>query len=208
MSCACRLGCTALLFWKERMLRADNTTVIVLALQERNGPAIPMHRDEIMVDMAQGIDHIPFPGTPYNIYEVPKVSFTTWVPLVFCVKDEPLRPWSRITWFSNAEKVTDRICLKNMICIFCLLSTIPCVLYLKNIYISVCSTVKMFKEHLTSGSSYHSFVFGANRRSVRMACLMKKMRYMEKNMRDGHAWSGSQVTAHKTVKWSARKAVS
>lgn len=134
MSCACRLGCTALLFWKERMLRADNTTVIVLALQERNGPAIPMHRDEIMVDMAQGIDHIPFPGTPYNIYEVPKVSFTTWVPLVFCVKDEPLRPWSRITWFSNAEKVTDRICLKNMICIFCLLSTIPCVLYLKKRY--------------------------------------------------------------------------
>uniref|UniRef100_A0A3B3VQJ1 Protein phosphatase, Mg2+/Mn2+ dependent, 1Db n=1 Tax=Poecilia latipinna TaxID=48699 RepID=A0A3B3VQJ1_9TELE len=34
MSCARRLGCTALLFWKERMLRADNTTVIVLALQE------------------------------------------------------------------------------------------------------------------------------------------------------------------------------
>ncbi|XP_054610119.1 protein phosphatase, Mg2+/Mn2+ dependent, 1Db [Dunckerocampus dactyliophorus] len=74
MSCACRLGCTALLFWKERMLRADNTTVIVLALQERGGPTIPMHRDEIMVDMAQGIDHIPFPGTQYNIYEVPKVE--------------------------------------------------------------------------------------------------------------------------------------
>ncbi|KAM9781511.1 protein phosphatase, Mg2+/Mn2+ dependent, 1Db isoform 1-T1 [Syngnathus typhle] len=72
MSCACRLGCTALLFWKERMLRADNTTVIVLALQERGGPTIPTHRDEIMVDMAQGIDHIPFPGTPYNVYEVPK----------------------------------------------------------------------------------------------------------------------------------------
>ncbi|XP_077403466.1 protein phosphatase, Mg2+/Mn2+ dependent, 1Db isoform X1 [Vanacampus margaritifer] len=72
MSCACRLGCTALLFWKERMLRADNTTVIVLALQERGGPTIPMHRDEIMVDMAQGIDHIPFPGTPYNLYEAPK----------------------------------------------------------------------------------------------------------------------------------------
>ncbi|XP_061608164.1 protein phosphatase, Mg2+/Mn2+ dependent, 1Db isoform X2 [Phyllopteryx taeniolatus] len=72
MSCACRLGCTALLFWKERMLRADNTTVIVLALQDRGGPTIPMHRDEIVVDMAQGIDHIPFPGTQYNTYEVPK----------------------------------------------------------------------------------------------------------------------------------------
>lgn len=30
---------------------------------------------------------------------------------------------------------------------------------------------------------------------MRMACFMTKMRYMEKNMRDGHAWSGSEVTA-------------
>ena len=73
MSCARRLGCTALLFWKERMLRADNTTVIVLALQERGGPPIPMHRDEIVVDMATGIDQIPYPGTPYNTCEVQKV---------------------------------------------------------------------------------------------------------------------------------------
>ncbi|XP_030602848.1 protein phosphatase 1D-like [Archocentrus centrarchus] len=74
MSCARRLGCTALLFWKERMLRADNTTVIVLALQERGGPPIPMHRDEIVVDMATGIDHVPYPGTPYNTCEIPKWS--------------------------------------------------------------------------------------------------------------------------------------
>ncbi|KAM9333746.1 protein phosphatase 1D-like isoform 1-T2 [Pholidichthys leucotaenia] len=74
MSCARRLGCTALLFWKERMLRADNTTVIVLALQERKGPPIPMHRDEIVVDMAAGIDHVPFPGSPYNTCEVPKAA--------------------------------------------------------------------------------------------------------------------------------------
>uniref|UniRef100_A0A1A8DMY2 Protein phosphatase 1D magnesium-dependent, delta isoform b n=1 Tax=Nothobranchius kadleci TaxID=1051664 RepID=A0A1A8DMY2_NOTKA len=74
MSCARRLGCTALLFWKERMLRADNTTVIVLALQERGGPPIPMHRDEIVVDMATGIDQIPYPGTPYNTCEIQKPS--------------------------------------------------------------------------------------------------------------------------------------
>ncbi|XP_047463449.1 protein phosphatase 1D-like isoform X2 [Mugil cephalus] len=74
MSCARRLGCTALLFWKERMLRADNTTVIVLALQERGGPPIPMHRDEIVVDMSRGIDHVPYPGTPYNTCEVPKAA--------------------------------------------------------------------------------------------------------------------------------------
>ncbi|XP_068457389.1 protein phosphatase 1D-like isoform X2 [Clinocottus analis] len=72
MSCARRLGCTALLFWKERMLRADNTTVIVLALQERGGPPIPMHRDEIVVDMSTGMDHVPFPGTTYNTCVVPK----------------------------------------------------------------------------------------------------------------------------------------
>ncbi|XP_058483996.1 protein phosphatase 1D-like [Solea solea] len=72
MSCARRLGCTALLFWKQRMLRADNTTVIVLALQDREGPPIAMHQDEIVVDMATGIDHVPFPGTPYNTCEVPK----------------------------------------------------------------------------------------------------------------------------------------
>ncbi|CAJ1064280.1 protein phosphatase 1D-like isoform X1 [Xyrichtys novacula] len=77
MSCARRLGCTALLFWKERMLRADNTTVIVLALQERNGPPIPMHRDEIVVDMATGIDHVPYPGTTYNTCEVPKSDAVT-----------------------------------------------------------------------------------------------------------------------------------
>lgn len=74
MSCACRLGSTALLFWKERMLRADNTTVIVLALHERNGPPIPMHRDEFVVDMATGVDHVPCPGTTYNTYKVQKVS--------------------------------------------------------------------------------------------------------------------------------------
>lgn len=74
MSCARRLGCTALLFWKERMLRADNTTVIVLALQERGGPPVPMHRDEIVIDMSTGLDHISYPGTPYNTCEVSKVS--------------------------------------------------------------------------------------------------------------------------------------
>lgn len=66
MSCATRLGCTALLFWKQRMLRADNTTVIVLALQEHGAAPLPMHTNEIMVDMAKGIDHIPIPETPFN----------------------------------------------------------------------------------------------------------------------------------------------
>lgn len=84
MSCARRLGCTALLFWKERMLRADNTTVIVLALQEHGGPPIAMHRDEIVVDMSTGIDHVPYPGTPYNTCEVPKVGAVALVKCSSC----------------------------------------------------------------------------------------------------------------------------
>ncbi|XP_053703067.1 protein phosphatase, Mg2+/Mn2+ dependent, 1Db isoform X1 [Synchiropus splendidus] len=98
MSCARRLGCTALLFWKERMLRADNTTVIVLALQDRGGPPVPMHRDEIVVDMATGINHVPFPGTMYNTCEVPK---TEHVDAMFFEEDEmcdePER-WTCLEW--------------------------------------------------------------------------------------------------------------
>lgn len=48
---------------------------------------------------------------------------------------------------------------------------------------------------LSLDSWFQLFVFGANRRSMRMTCFMKKMRYMEKNMRNGHAWSGSEVNA-------------
>ncbi|XP_071385089.1 protein phosphatase 1D-like isoform X1 [Centroberyx affinis] len=96
MSCATRLGCTALLFWKERMLRADNTTVIVLALQDREGPPIPMHRDEIVVDMATGIDHVPFPGTPYNTCNVVKVSATALLHPPFGV-DHQDQPYSTMT---------------------------------------------------------------------------------------------------------------
>ncbi|XP_017268196.1 protein phosphatase 1D-like isoform X1 [Kryptolebias marmoratus] len=90
MSCARRLGCTALLFWKERMLRADNTTVIVLALQERGGPPIPMHRDEIVVDMATGIDQIPYPGTPYNTCEIQKPGEPLDAPSSFRDSSTPL----------------------------------------------------------------------------------------------------------------------
>lgn len=46
----------------------------------------------------------------------------------------------------------------------------------------------------TDGLPNHFLFSGPNRRSMRMACFMKKMRYLEKNMRDGHAWSGSEVT--------------
>lgn len=32
-----------------------------------------------------------------------------------------------------------------------------------------------------------------------MTCFMKKMRYMEKNMRNGHAWIGNEVNIVKNV---------
>lgn len=59
---------------------------------------------------------------------------------------------------------------------------------------------KLAKGHTTSfhqktdGLPNHFLFSGPNRRSMWMACFMKKMRYLEKNMRDGHAWSGSEVT--------------
>ncbi|XP_068572510.1 protein phosphatase 1D-like isoform X1 [Cebidichthys violaceus] len=101
MSCARRLGCTALLFWKERMLRADNTTVIVLALQERGGPPIPMHRDEIVVDMSTGMDHVPFPGTTYNTCVVPKRSDAADAPSPF--KDSSTALWRAFGLYEAAS---------------------------------------------------------------------------------------------------------
>lgn len=59
---------------------------------------------------------------------------------------------------------------------------------------------KLAKGHTISfhqkidGLPNHFLFSGPNRRSMRMACFMKKMRYLEKNMRDGLAWSGSEVT--------------
>lgn len=32
-----------------------------------------------------------------------------------------------------------------------------------------------------------------------MTCFMKKMKYMEKNMRNGHAWIGNEVNILKSV---------
>ncbi|XP_056451565.1 protein phosphatase 1D-like [Gadus chalcogrammus] len=63
-SCAARLGRTALVFWKQRMLRADNMTVLVLALQERGGAPLPMHQDEVVLDLAAGARNGPYPGSP------------------------------------------------------------------------------------------------------------------------------------------------
>ncbi|KAI4887478.1 hypothetical protein NFI96_031973 [Prochilodus magdalenae] len=54
MSVARRLGCHALMRWRQRMLRADNTSVIVIALPEPGKPHITMHRDEVILNLAEG----------------------------------------------------------------------------------------------------------------------------------------------------------
>lgn len=61
MSCARRLGCHALLRWRQRMLRADNTSVIVIALPEPGKSQLPMHRDEVILNLAEGPQYDP-PG--------------------------------------------------------------------------------------------------------------------------------------------------
>uniref|UniRef100_A0A8C1PNP8 Protein phosphatase, Mg2+/Mn2+ dependent, 1Db n=1 Tax=Cyprinus carpio TaxID=7962 RepID=A0A8C1PNP8_CYPCA len=54
MSVARRLGCHALMRWRQRMLRADNTSVIVISLPEPGKAHLPMHRDEVILSLAEG----------------------------------------------------------------------------------------------------------------------------------------------------------
>ncbi|KAJ8348649.1 hypothetical protein SKAU_G00272380 [Synaphobranchus kaupii] len=54
VSSARRLVTHALLRWRQRMLRADNTSVIVISLQESGGPPIPLHHEEVIFNLAEG----------------------------------------------------------------------------------------------------------------------------------------------------------
>lgn len=66
MSVARRLGCHALMRWRQRMLRADNTSVIVIALPEPGKPHLPMHRDEVILSLAEGPHCDPATGSRSN----------------------------------------------------------------------------------------------------------------------------------------------
>ncbi|KAG9352033.1 hypothetical protein JZ751_023284 [Albula glossodonta] len=61
VSSARRLVTHALLRWRQRMLRADNTSVIVISLQESGGPQIPLHHEETpdLVTPLPGCEPIP-----------------------------------------------------------------------------------------------------------------------------------------------------
>ncbi|XP_051980938.1 protein phosphatase 1D-like [Xyrauchen texanus] len=66
MSVARRLGCHALMRWRQRMLRADNTSVIVIALPEPGKPHLSVHRDEVILSLAEGPHCNPKSGSRSN----------------------------------------------------------------------------------------------------------------------------------------------
>ncbi|XP_021444207.2 protein phosphatase 1D [Oncorhynchus mykiss] len=54
VSSARQLVSHALLRWRQRMLRADNTSAIVIALQEPGVPQEPLHHEEVLLNLAEG----------------------------------------------------------------------------------------------------------------------------------------------------------
>ncbi|XP_051949690.1 protein phosphatase 1D-like [Xyrauchen texanus] len=66
ISVARRLGCYALMRWRQRMLRADNTSVIVIALPEPGKAHLSMHRDEVILSLAEGPHCDPATGSRSN----------------------------------------------------------------------------------------------------------------------------------------------
>ncbi|KAJ3591166.1 hypothetical protein NHX12_009113 [Muraenolepis orangiensis] len=53
VSSARQLVSHALLRWRQRMLRADNTSAIVIALQEVGSPQDTLHHEEVLLDLAR-----------------------------------------------------------------------------------------------------------------------------------------------------------
>lgn len=53
VSSARQLVSHALLRWRQRMLRADNTSAIVIALQEPGTPQDTLHHEEVLLDLAK-----------------------------------------------------------------------------------------------------------------------------------------------------------
>ncbi|XP_064157761.1 protein phosphatase 1D-like [Anguilla rostrata] len=54
VSSARQLVSHALLRWRQRMLRADNTSAIVIALQEPGQAPSPLHQEEVLLNLAEG----------------------------------------------------------------------------------------------------------------------------------------------------------
>ncbi|XP_023679129.1 protein phosphatase 1D [Paramormyrops kingsleyae] len=66
VSSAQQLVSHALLRWRQRMLRADNTSAIVISLQEPGGPQGPLHHEEVLLNLADGPHCAPMSGSRSN----------------------------------------------------------------------------------------------------------------------------------------------
>ncbi|CAB1348320.1 unnamed protein product [Coregonus sp. 'balchen'] len=62
VSSARQLVSHALLRWRQRMLRADNTSAIVIALQEPGVPQEPLHHEEVLLNLAEGQHYMDMPS--------------------------------------------------------------------------------------------------------------------------------------------------
>ncbi|KAL4647186.1 protein phosphatase 1D [Arapaima gigas] len=56
----------ALLRWRQRMLRADNTSAIVITLLEPGAPQEPLHHEEVLLNLAEGSQCSPTSGSRSN----------------------------------------------------------------------------------------------------------------------------------------------
>ncbi|XP_036392926.1 protein phosphatase 1D-like [Megalops cyprinoides] len=66
VSSARQLVSHALLRWRQRMLRADNTSAIVISLQEPGALPVPLHHEEVMLNLADGPQHDHTPSSRSN----------------------------------------------------------------------------------------------------------------------------------------------
>ncbi|XP_045075599.1 LOW QUALITY PROTEIN: protein phosphatase 1D-like [Coregonus clupeaformis] len=81
VSSARQLVSHALLRWRQRMLRADNTSAIVIALQEPGVPQEPLHHEEVLLNLAEGQHCGPTSGSRSNtpLIKVPDMDLPSAV---------------------------------------------------------------------------------------------------------------------------------
>ncbi|KAK6296368.1 hypothetical protein J4Q44_G00325100 [Coregonus suidteri] len=81
VSSARQLVSHALLRWRQRMLRADNTSAIVIALQEPGVPQEPLHHEEVLLNLAEGQHCGPTSGSRSNtpLIKVPDMDMPSAV---------------------------------------------------------------------------------------------------------------------------------
>lgn len=78
VSSAQQLVSHALLRWRQRMLRADNTSAIVISLQEPGGPPGPLHHEEVLLNLADGPHCAPMSGSRSNTPLIKASAAGTW----------------------------------------------------------------------------------------------------------------------------------